>query len=220
MPCSEDHFHTCSFLTSTKANCFWPLSATIDAGLLNDKRIQRCQPFKVYLHLPRAVLHPVGHGDEQLVLRQPLVGLDQTHVSVHVELEEKKGDWFKEKERRALFAPKSPSLRYLFATVVEDEDDGSGEEDGHEADAQAEDPVVGDGDVEVQRGEDGAPNHHVEHLLVGEESHLFSRCDLLSGRKGVMQNTSLTKCCDIYSVLCIYSRINPDGFIYFQDETP
>lgn len=59
-------------------------------------------------------------------------------------------------------ARKSP---HLLVAVVQDEDDGSGEEDGHEADAQTEDPVVGDRDVEVECGEDGAPHHHVEHLL-------------------------------------------------------
>lgn len=78
--------------------------------------------------------------------------------------------------------------------MVQDEDDASGEEDGHEADAQTEDPVVSDGDVEVECGEDGAPHHHVEHLLVGrvkKEAHsipittgskpecqLFSNCNL------------------------------------------
>lgn len=65
-------------------------------------------------------------------------------------------------------SPPHPAL-YLLVAVVEDEDDGSREEDGHEADAQTEDPVVNDGDVEVECGEDGAPRHHVEHLLVREE---------------------------------------------------
>lgn len=49
--------------------------------------------------------------------------------------------------------------------MVEDEDDGGGEEDGDQADRETEDPVVTDSDVEVERGEDGAPHHHVEHLV-------------------------------------------------------
>lgn len=102
------------------------------------------------------------------MLRQPLVHLDQTHVNVHVELQGKEREC---DEKSALHfhsewnkVPR-PAL-YLLVAVVEDEDDGSREEDGHEADAQTEDPVVNDGDVEVECGEDGAPRHHVEHLLV------------------------------------------------------
>lgn len=53
--------------------------------------------------------------------------------------------------------------------MVEDEDDGSGEEDGDQADTETEDPVVVDGDVEVEGGEHGAPHHHVQHLLEEKE---------------------------------------------------
>lgn len=56
--------------------------------------------------------------------------------------------------------------------MVQDENDGSGEEDGHEADAETEDPVVCDADVEVEGGEDGAPHHHIEHLLEVKEEAL------------------------------------------------
>ena len=58
---------------------------------------------------------------------------------------------------------------------MEDEDDGSGEEDGDQADGEAEDPVVTDRDVEVEGGEHGAPHHHIYHLVEGEEKGLTSR---------------------------------------------
>lgn len=56
---------------------------------------------------------------------------------------------------------------YLLVALVEDEDDGSGEEDGDQADTEAEDPVVTDGDVEVEGGEHHTPHHHVQHLVAG-----------------------------------------------------
>lgn len=40
---------------------------------------------------------------------------------------------------------------------MQDEDDGGGEEDGHEADAETEHPVVVYSDVNVDRGENSAP---------------------------------------------------------------
>lgn len=58
---------------------------------------------------------------------------------------------------------------YLFVTVVENEDDGGGEEDGDQADSETEDPVVSDGDVEVEGGEHGAPHHHIQQLVKREE---------------------------------------------------
>lgn len=53
--------------------------------------------------------------------------------------------------------------------MVEYEDDGSGEEDGDQADTETEDPVVIDGDVEVEGGEHCAPHHHIQHLLEERE---------------------------------------------------
>lgn len=53
--------------------------------------------------------------------------------------------------------------------MVEDEDDGSGEEDGDQADAETEDPVVIDADVEVEGGEHGTPHHHIQHLMEEKE---------------------------------------------------
>ncbi len=53
--------------------------------------------------------------------------------------------------------------------MVEDEDDGSGEEDGDQADGETEDPVVAYSDVEVEGGEHGAPHNHVQYLVEGEE---------------------------------------------------
>lgn len=44
----------------------------------------------IYLHVSRAVLHPVGHGHQQLVVHHPLIHLDETDVKVHVELERKR----------------------------------------------------------------------------------------------------------------------------------
>lgn len=61
-------------------------------------------------------------------------------------------------------------LFYLFVTVVKDEDDGSGEEDGYQADTETEYPIIGDTDVEVERGEQGAPQNHIQHLREPEES--------------------------------------------------
>lgn len=58
---------------------------------------------------------------------------------------------------------------YLLVTVVEDEDDGSGEEDGDQADREAKNPVVTDSDVEVEGGEHSTPHHHIQHLVEGEE---------------------------------------------------
>lgn len=58
---------------------------------------------------------------------------------------------------------------YLFVTVVENEDDGGGEEDGDQADSETEDPVVSDGDVEVEGGEHSAPHHYIQHLVEREE---------------------------------------------------
>lgn len=55
-------------------------------------------------------------------------------------------------------------LSYLFVTVVEDEDDGSGEEDGDQADTETENPIIGHADVQVEGGEEGAPQHNVQHL--------------------------------------------------------
>lgn len=46
---------------------------------------------------------------------------------------------------------------YLFVTVVEDEDDGGGEQDGDKADTETEDPIIGDCDVQMEGGEEGAP---------------------------------------------------------------
>lgn len=54
--------------------------------------------------------------------------------------------------------------------MVEDEDDGGGEEDGDEADRETEHPVVTDSDVEVEGGEHGAPHHHIQQLVEGEET--------------------------------------------------
>lgn len=41
--------------------------------------------------------------------------------------------------------------------MVEDEDDGGGEEDGDKADTETEDQIIGDTDVQVEGGEQGAP---------------------------------------------------------------
>lgn len=49
----------------------------------------------------------------------------------------------------------------LLVTVVKDEDDGGGEEDGDQADGETQDPVVADCDVEVKRGEHGAPHNNI-----------------------------------------------------------
>lgn len=61
------------------------------------------------------------------------------------------------------FSHNRPTHRLV--TVVENEDDGGGEEDGDQTDSETEDPVVSDGDVEVEGGEHGAPHHHVKHLV-------------------------------------------------------
>lgn len=61
--------------------------------------------------------------------------------------------------------------------MVEDKDDGRGEEDGDQADRQTEDPVVTDGDVQVQGGEHGAPHHHVHHLEGQDRFVPFSPLD-------------------------------------------
>lgn len=60
-------------------------------------------------------------------------------------------------------------LLYLLVTVVEDEDDGSSEEDGDQADRETQDPVVADSDVEVEGGEHSAPHHHIQHLAERKE---------------------------------------------------
>ena len=60
---------------------------------------------------------------------------------------------------------------YLFVTVVEDEDDGGGEEDGDQADAETEHPVISGSDVAVEGGEEGAPQHHIEHLRERAHTH-------------------------------------------------
>lgn len=51
---------------------------------------------------------------------------------------------------------------------MKDEDEGRGEEDGDQADGETEDPEVTDTDVEVEGGEDGAPHHHIHHLMEEE----------------------------------------------------
>lgn len=53
---------------------------------------------------------------------------------------------------------------------MKDEDDGSGEDDGDQADGETEDPVVGD--VEMEGGKQGTPQHHIQHLVEAEERRL------------------------------------------------
>lgn len=113
------------------------------------------------------------------MVHHPLIHLDETNVKVHVELEKKRRRHrcFHSQFQTASVSlcvkrPSNPFFFYLFVTVVEDENDGSGEEDGHEADTETEDPVVCDADVEVEGGEDGTPHYHVEHLLEVKEEAL------------------------------------------------
>lgn len=54
--------------------------------------------------------------------------------------------------------------------MVEDEGDGGGEEDGDKADRETEDPIIGDTDVHVEGGEQGAPQNHIQHLREQKES--------------------------------------------------
>lgn len=85
--------------------------------------------------------------------------------------------WCKEKTRRRLYIHTETTVGtfkeilalHLLVAVMEDEDDGGGEEDGDQADTEAEDPVVADSDVEVEGGEHGAPHHHIQHLWEEEE---------------------------------------------------
>lgn len=53
--------------------------------------------------------------------------------------------------------------------MVEDKDDGCGEEDGDQTDRQTEDPVVTDSNIKVQGGEHSTPHHYIQHLVEGEE---------------------------------------------------
>lgn len=46
---------------------------------------------------------------------------------------------------------------YLLFLVVEEKDNGCGEENGDQADRQTEDPVVTDSDVEVEGGKHSTP---------------------------------------------------------------
>lgn len=55
--------------------------------------------------------------------------------------------------------------------MVEDEDDGGGEEDSNKADTETEDPVVSDTDVQVEGGEEGAPQDHIQHLREHAHTH-------------------------------------------------
>lgn len=55
---------------------------------------------------------------------------------------------------------------------MKDEDDGSGEDDGDQADRETEDPVVANGDVEMEGGKHGTPQHHIQHLVEAEERRL------------------------------------------------
>lgn len=66
--------------------------------LSSDGRILKPLP-AIYLHVSRAVLHPVDHGHQQLVVHHPLVHLDETNVEVHVELERKR------RRRRCFHSP-------------------------------------------------------------------------------------------------------------------
>lgn len=56
--------------------------------------------------------------------------------------------------------------------MVEDKQDGSGDEDGDQTDREAEDPVVADGDIKVESGEHGTPHHHVQHLVEREQRNI------------------------------------------------
>ena len=56
-------------------------------------------------------------------------------------------------------------MNYLFVIVMKHEDDSSREEDGDEADGETKDPVVTNSHVEVEGGEHGTPNHHIQHLV-------------------------------------------------------
>ena len=58
---------------------------------------------------------------------------------------------------------------YLLVTAVEDEYDGSGEEDGDQADREAEDPVVTNCDKDVEGREHSAPHHQIQHLVEEEQ---------------------------------------------------
>ena len=71
---------------------------------------------------------------------------------------------------------------------MEDEDDGGGEEDGDQADTEAEDPVVADSDVEVEGGEQGAPHHHVKHLWEEEEEAPETLAGMLSVKGPVLHS--------------------------------
>lgn len=52
---------------------------------------------------------------------------------------------------------------------MEDEYDGSGEEDRDQADREAEDPVVTNCDKDVEGGEHSAPHHQIQHLVEEEQ---------------------------------------------------
>lgn len=55
---------------------------------------------------------------------------------------------------------------------MKDEDDGSGEDNGDQADGETEDPVVANGDVEVEGGKHGTPQNHIQHLVEAEGRRL------------------------------------------------
>lgn len=70
------------------------------------------------------------------------------------------------------FTGMSWQLTYLLVTAVKDEDDGSGEDDGDQADGETEDPIVANGDVEVEGGKHRTPQNHIQHLVEAEGRRL------------------------------------------------
>lgn len=63
---------------------------------------------------------------------------------------------------------------YLIVTAVKDEDDDGGEDDGDQAGGEAEDPVVIDGDEDVEGREHGTPQHDIQQLVGAEETRCFT----------------------------------------------
>lgn len=59
---------------------------------------------------------------------------------------------------------------YLLFIQFENKHDRGGEEDGDQADTQTQDPIVAEGQIELQGGEDGTPQHHVQKLREGDHA--------------------------------------------------
>lgn len=114
----------------------------------------------------------------------PLIHLDQANVHVYVDLAQK---WTHERRQEVLPTNTAAVVRRptdLLAAVMKHEDDGGGEEEGQQADRQAQNPVIADRDVEVEGGEDGTPQHHVQNL--GRQSHSITSENVIFAKNSVI----------------------------------